>query len=312
MAADVLKYSIGNASSTTLSSSITGSDTSAPLTSDTNFAAKSGEGMALIDEGLASEEIAYSTGKSGASLTIPLANRGLEGGSAQAHSSGASVKGIFTAGMWNDLIDALSLIVDKTTGLVKAGIAFTSPKVITGINDTNNNELIKVTATASAVNEFTVANAATGNSPTISATGGDTDIDINITPKGTGRIKSATVAVPTISSTDTLTNKRITKRVVTTTDDASAVIDVDVTDDYQLSAVANATEFTLTGTPTDGQVLIVRYKDAGVSKALTWTGFTAIGTTLPTATTAGKWGYVGCKYNSAASQWHVLAVQTQA
>lgn len=189
MAADVLKYSIGNASSTTLSSSITGSDTSAPLTSDTNFAAKSGEGMALIDEGLASEEIAYATGKSGASLTIPLANRGLEGGSAQAHSSGASVKGILTAGMWNDLIDALSLIVDKTTGLVKAGIAFTSPKVITGINDTNNNELIKVTATASAVNEFTVANAATGNSPTISATGGDTDIDFQLTGKGSGKVK---------------------------------------------------------------------------------------------------------------------------
>lgn len=192
MAADVLKYSIGNASSTTLSSSITGSDTSAPLTSDTNFAAKSGEGMALIDEGLASEEIAYATGKSGASLTIPLANRGLEGGSAQAHSSGASVKGILTAGMWNDLIDALSLIIDKTTGLVKAGIAFTTPKVITSINDTNNNELIKVTATGSAVNELTIANAATGNSPTISATGGDTDIDINLTPKGSGDVNIPT------------------------------------------------------------------------------------------------------------------------
>ncbi len=128
----------------------------------------------------------------------------------------------------------------------------------------------------------------------------------------TSNLQTQISALPTASSTTTFTNKRITKRVVTTTDDATAVIDVDVTDDYQLSAVANATEFTLTGTPTDGQVLIVRYKDAGVSKALTWTGFTAIGTTLPTATTAGKWGYVGCKYNSAASQWHVLAVQTQA
>ena len=31
----------------------------------------------------------------------------------------------------------------------------TSPKVITGINDTNNNEIFKITATSSAVNEFT-------------------------------------------------------------------------------------------------------------------------------------------------------------
>lgn len=62
----------------------------------------------------------------------------------------------------------------------------TRPKFITSIDDTNGNELFKVTATGSAVNEFTVANAATGNSPTLSATGGDTDINIAITPKGIG------------------------------------------------------------------------------------------------------------------------------
>jgi hypothetical protein len=54
------------------------------------------------------------------------------------------------------------------------------------------------------------------------------------------------VAIPTISSTDTLTNKRITKRVATTTDDSTAVIDIDACDVYELSAIANATEFTTT------------------------------------------------------------------
>jgi len=63
---------------------------------------------------------------------------------------------------------------------------FTSPKIITDISDTNGNELIKVTATASAVNEITVANAATGNNPVLSATGSDTNIGITLTPKGTG------------------------------------------------------------------------------------------------------------------------------
>jgi hypothetical protein len=120
------------------------------------------------------------------------------------------------------------------------------------------------------------------------------------------------VAVPTISSTNTLTNKRITQRVTTTTDDATAVINIDTCDVYQLSAIANATEFTTTGTPTDGQKLIIRLKDAGVSKALTWTGFTAIGVTLPAATTAGKWHYVGCIYNLAATAWHAVAVAEQA
>ncbi len=110
------------------------------------------------------------------------------------------------------------------------------------------------------------------------------------------------------AATATLTNKRITKRVVTTTDDATAVINVDVTDVYELSAVANATTFTLTGTPTDGQTLIVRAKDAGVGKALTWTGFTAIGVTLPTTTVASKWHIVGCIYNLVATQWQAVAV----
>jgi hypothetical protein len=131
------------------------------------------------------------------------------------------------------------------------------------------------------------------------------------------RVAQAIVALTpadsvTLTNTVTLTNKRITQRVVTTTDDATAVIDVAVTDVYQLSAVANATAFSFTGTPTDGQKFIIRYKDAGVSKALTWTGITAIGITLPTATTVSKWGIVGIIYNSAASQYQAVAVVTEA
>ncbi len=101
------------------------------------------------------------------------------------------------------------------------------------------------------------------------------------------------------------------KRVITTTDDATAVIDVTATDVYQLSAVDNATTVTLSGTAVDGQQILVRIKDAGVAKALTWTGFTAIGVTLPTTTTASKWTYVGCTYNAAATAWHVIAVTTE-
>jgi hypothetical protein len=64
----------------------------------------------------------------------------------------------------------------------------TSPRFVTGINDTNGNELFLLTATASAVNEFTIANAATGGSPTITASGGDTNISIGLIPKGSGAI----------------------------------------------------------------------------------------------------------------------------
>lgn len=54
--------------------------------------------------------------------------------------------------------------------------------------DANGNELFKFTATASAVNEITVANAATGSGPTITASGGDTNIDVTIAGKGTGKV----------------------------------------------------------------------------------------------------------------------------
>ena len=71
---------------------------------------------------------------------------------------------------------------------VGSGFSLTSPNLVTAINDVKGNELIKVTATASAINELTIANAASGAGPTISATGGGTDIDINITPKAAGKI----------------------------------------------------------------------------------------------------------------------------
>lgn len=55
------------------------------------------------------------------------------------------------------------------------------------LTDANGNEWIKQTATASAVNELTVANAATTKPVILSATGGDTNVDIRLAGKGTGK-----------------------------------------------------------------------------------------------------------------------------
>ena len=67
-------------------------------------------------------------------------------------------------------------------------------KIVGDVIDTNGNELLKVTATTSAVNEVTLANAATGSNPVLSATGGDTNIGITLTPKGTGLVVSTSDA----------------------------------------------------------------------------------------------------------------------
>ena len=89
-----------------------------------------------------------------------------------------------------DIIDATSAFGDVTlTGTqTLTNKTLTSPKIGTSILDTSGNELSLLTATGSAVNEFTIANAAAGAGPTLSATGDDTNIPINITPKGTGDI----------------------------------------------------------------------------------------------------------------------------
>jgi len=64
----------------------------------------------------------------------------------------------------------------------------TSPKIGTSILDTNGNELFLLTATGSAVNELTYANAATGNNPSFTASG-ETNVGINLVPKGTGTVQ---------------------------------------------------------------------------------------------------------------------------
>jgi hypothetical protein len=66
----------------------------------------------------------------------------------------------------------------------------TSPKIGTSILDTSGNELFLLTATGSAINEVTLANAAAGNDPSFSATGGDTNIGMELKTKGSGVIKA--------------------------------------------------------------------------------------------------------------------------
>lgn len=162
------------------------STTTVPLSSATNLPADTGV-VAVIDRvdangtATASKEETIVGVVSGSNLVSCV--RGAEG-TAQAHDAGAVVEILFTNRVWGDLVDGI-LVEHAQTG--KHATITT-----TGLNDTNGNELIKVTATASAVNEFTVANAVTGSGPVLSATGGDTDIDINLTPKGAGDVNIPT------------------------------------------------------------------------------------------------------------------------
>jgi hypothetical protein len=98
---------------------------------------------------------------------------------------------------------------------------------------------------------------------------------------------------------------------------ASTITPTTGNNQYNVTALAvPATIAIPTGTPTDGQKLIIRIEDDGTGRALTWTtsagGYRIVGTTLPTTTVATKATYVGCIYNSNDSFWDVVAVAQQA
>ena len=61
--------------------------------------------------------------------------------------------------------------------------------------------MFKLTATSSAVNEITYNNAATGNKPTFTASGDDTNIGVSIQPKGSGTVTIDALTFPAADGT---------------------------------------------------------------------------------------------------------------
>ena len=121
-------------------------------------------------------------------------------------------------------------------------------------------------------------------------------------------------ALTGLSDTQTLTNKRITKRVVSTTSTATLTINSDSYDIAILTAQAAAlTIASPSGTPTEGQQIIIRIKDNGTARAISWNAvFVVEGVTLPTTTVVSKWHRIGCMWCSTTSKWKVIAVAVEA
>lgn len=137
-----------------------------------------------------------------------------------------------------------------------------------------------------------------------------TDIESTNTPTVWG------TALPTATSTTTLTNKRVTPRVGTVTSSATPTINTDNVDMFTITALAVAiTSFTtnLSGTPTTGQKLLIRIKDNGTARAITrWASFASRGVTLPTTTVLSKTMYVGLIWNEVTSTWDCIAAVSEA
>ena len=130
--------------------------------------------------------VADSTTRAGNTLTIKTVS-----GTGVAIPAGKTVL-VFSDG--TNVVDVFFMkdLVEDTTPQLGGDLDANGNNILidstNSINDENDNEQVKFATTASAVNELTVTNAATGNAPSVSATGGDTNIDLNLTPKGIGRV----------------------------------------------------------------------------------------------------------------------------
>jgi hypothetical protein len=109
-------------------------------------------------------------------------------------TSGGGLKRIarsaVVAGLATD--SAISNVVDDTSPQLGGNLDTNSANILIDdahfIADESGNEQIIFQTTGSAVNQFDVTNAATGSGPQLSATGGDSNIDLNILAKGTGHV----------------------------------------------------------------------------------------------------------------------------
>lgn len=163
---------------TTLSSDINASTATIPLTAVPSTVTK---GYLVIEPSSSTaREVVHFTSVGVSTVTAAddstdasdATGRGCKGsitvGANTSHSQGATVIIAATYNYWKRLVDKLN--GTDATVLV----------------DSSGNEILKTSSVASAVNEVTIKNAATGSGPEVQATGGDTNIDLNLAPKGTG------------------------------------------------------------------------------------------------------------------------------
>jgi len=158
---------------------------------------------------------------SGTGVTWAAADKGTK----MVYSDGTNVVDTAFTDLSSDFSPQLSADLDTNA----QNIIIDNTKAIL---DENSNEQIKFVTAGSAVNEFSIGNAATGAAPAISVTGGDANIDLNITPKGYGRatfngqgkIQSVAEKVTTAATaaTGTIAYDVLTQAVLNFTSDAAA------------------------------------------------------------------------------------------
>ena len=128
-------------------------------------------------------------------LTSPVLNTGVSGTAVLDSDtmSGASATKLASSESIKAYVDASVSSVTPSSTTTFTNKTLTAAKIVDGgfLADANGNELIKMQTTSSAVNELELTNAATGGAVVVGTSGGDSNIDLTLTPKGTGEVNIA-------------------------------------------------------------------------------------------------------------------------
>lgn len=134
-----------------------------------------------------------------------------------------------------------------------------------------------------------------------------------------GFLKSTGSAAPSWSSiavTDVNSGTwtgRINPRVQSVSSSATVTPNADNDDLVVITAqAANLTIANPTGTAVQGQVIVIRLKDNGTSRTITWgSNYRAIGVTLPGTTFSAKTTYIAAIYNATDTKWDVTSINVE-
>ena len=228
-------------------------------------------------------------------------------GSAGSFVVNGGALGTPSSGTVTNLTGTASININGTVGATTANTgAFTTLSASSTVSGTGFSTYLAsppaIGGTTAAAGSFTTLSA----SSTVSGTGFSTYL---ASPPAIGGTAAA-------AGTFTTLQYGTLQPVIATTTTGTTITPDSTKAQYNVTALASATTIAApSGTPTDGQKLIIRFKDNATARGLTWTvtsgAYRAVGPTLPTTTVLSKVLYVGCIYNAQDTFWDVVAVAEQ-